>query len=481
MSDAFLTLLGMNLVAAGAVALVMALRAPARRLFGARVAYGLWSLVPLAGLALLLPARVVTVAVPAAAQAAPEMIFDAGTQAASLPAAPGFLPFAAMLWAAGALVSLACLVWRQAEFARAARHGLAGPAVIGLLRPRIVTPFDFGWRYTPREQLVVLAHEATHIARRDTLVNAAVALAACVNWFNPAIHILARYLRIDQELACDAAVIGRFEAMLKTQLDVRPLPVGCYWPAQARHPLAERIRLLSRQGPGLARRRLGTAAVALLGLTAAWSAWAVRPAQVMQVPIALQVGATPPAPMVVAPAPPSPARKADAAVELTPAPVPAAADAPPAEPDIAPLAETATASPEAPPIKMSRIHAVARRSAVEPGSAVRVVATMIDPDGVPLITDLTAFGSQSAYRSGYFRRTAASTRYSPASASRASGSGSPPASTAASSRPPRARSNCATARRATSCWATARWSPSPPPSARKPPKRSPRANAPPAT
>ena len=69
-----------------------------------------------------------------------------------------------------------------------------------------------------------------------------------------------------------------------------------------------------------------------------------------------------------------------------------------------PLADTAAASPEFPPMRMSRIHAVARRSAVEPGSAVRVLATMIDPDGVPLTTDLTAFGSQSAYRSGYFRR-----------------------------------------------------------------------------
>ncbi|HEY0436945.1 MAG TPA: hypothetical protein VGC92_09905, partial [Phenylobacterium sp.] len=41
---------------------------------------------------------------------------------------------------------------------------------------------------------------------------------------------------------------------------------------------------------------------------------------------------------------------------------------------------------------------------VEPGSAVRVVATMTDPDGHPLTTDLTAFGSQSLYRLGYIQR-----------------------------------------------------------------------------
>ena len=54
MSDALLGLLRLNLVVAVAVAVVMALRLPVRRLFGPRVAYGLWSLVPLAGLALAL-------------------------------------------------------------------------------------------------------------------------------------------------------------------------------------------------------------------------------------------------------------------------------------------------------------------------------------------------------------------------------------------------------------------------------------------
>jgi hypothetical protein len=53
-----------------------------------------------------------------------------------------------------------------------------------------------------------------------------------------------------------------------------------------------------------------------------------------------------------------------------------------------------------------RIHAAAGWSAVEPGSAVRVLATMTDPEGIPLVTDLTAFGSQSRYRIGYVERNA---------------------------------------------------------------------------
>jgi hypothetical protein len=57
-----------------------------------------------------------------------------------------------------------------------------------------------------------------------------------------------------------------------------------------------------------------------------------------------------------------------------------------------------------PPFRVSKIRSLARRSTVEPGSAVRVLATMVDPEGRRLTTDLTAFGSQTAYRTGWFER-----------------------------------------------------------------------------
>ena len=72
MTDVLPVLLRVNLALAIAVAGVMLLRLPARRLFGARIAYGLWILPPLAALAMLVPARVVTITVAAtAAEAAP--------------------------------------------------------------------------------------------------------------------------------------------------------------------------------------------------------------------------------------------------------------------------------------------------------------------------------------------------------------------------------------------------------------------------
>ncbi|HEY0437500.1 MAG TPA: M56 family metallopeptidase, partial [Phenylobacterium sp.] len=202
MSDVLPALLRLNLGVAAAVALVLALRLPVRRMFGARVAYGLWALAPLAAAAMLLPARVVTVirAVPTPTAAATNAVWQA-VEPAAAPAGPDLAGLLAALWLAGGVASLAWLAWRQVQFARALRQGRAGPAVVGVLRPRIVTPDDFAARYTPREQSVVLAHEQTHIDRQDSRANALAALARCINWFNPLAHLLAHYLRIDQELA----------------------------------------------------------------------------------------------------------------------------------------------------------------------------------------------------------------------------------------------------------------------------------------
>jgi beta-lactamase regulating signal transducer with metallopeptidase domain len=434
MSDLILLLFRVNLALAAAVLVVMALRLPVRRLFGARIAYGLWGLAPLAVAAMLAPARVVRILEAAPTAPAPTLVVLAPGLKIAQPLdltfdlTPGPDPalILAGLWLAGVLVSLIHLAWRQRQFSRAVAQGTAGPAVVGVLRPRIVTPADFAQRYTPREQQVVLTHEAAHIARQDCRINALVALTRCLGWFNPLVHVMARRLRIDQELACDAAVVAIHptarrsyaEAMLKAQLAARPLPLGCYWPSPAAHPLAERVRLLSRREPGPIVRRLGAASVAVLALAAAGAAWAARPAHVLHVPAAAPVAgpifrpAHSNAVLIV--------RPAAAAVSARPAPAAKSSSQPVISADAtedpqgdisvpAAIAEAARALPFDPTNPGRRIHAVARRSAVTPGYAVRVLATMTDPDGIALTTDLTAYGSQSLWRTGSFWR--AGSRY----------------------------------------------------------------------
>jgi beta-lactamase regulating signal transducer with metallopeptidase domain len=426
-SDALLLIARINLAGAAAVCVVMALRAPVRRLFGAGAAYGLWTLAPLAALAMILPGRVVTLTQAPSSVAASSAAWSEAFAAPAplLPAGPGWPAVLAGLWIAGVLASFAGLAWQQTRFGHAMRAGRGGPAVLGVLKPRIVTPADFASRYTPREQMVVLAHERTHLARHDSRINAAVALVRCALWFNPFVHLLARYLRIDQELACDAAVVAAFpharrayaEALLKTQLAGRPLPLGCYWPAQAAHPLAQRIGLLTLGPPRWPGARLGTGAVALLALAGAWTAWATRPAEIVFAPAPPIATATSPAAtrLAAAPAidPPRPAPSAAtparagrpamkplalAAIDPGPPPAPAAEPDPPFPTEQPRLLPAGLFGPP------RRVSMIADWSSVEPGSAVRVIATMTDPDGVPLTTDLTAFGSQSWYRLGYISR-----------------------------------------------------------------------------
>jgi beta-lactamase regulating signal transducer with metallopeptidase domain len=406
MAEIFTDLLNLNLALAVAVAAVMVLRLPVRRLFGARVAYGLWSLPLLAGMAMLLPARVMTVRIPAtAAVEAGQATVAGGVVLANAPI--DIRPYLAGLWLLGVVASLAWLVWNQVRFAQAAKAGKAGPAVVGVLRPRVVIPDDFEGRYTPREREVVLAHEQTHLKRRDPPVNALVALATCINWFNPAVHVMSRWLRIDQELACDAGVVAAYpkarrayaEAMLKTQLAARPLPLGCHW---ASHPLAQRVKLLSRPTPSRFRRLAGLFCIALLGLGGASAVWASRPPEVVMAIDPPRVVEPPPR----APRPPS-APVAPRAPKAQPhRAVAAPAQVALAEPVLQPVAEPPPVVIQ-PPMQMRRarfVYAIADRSQVQPGSAVQVVASGVAPDGGLLWADFTAFGSQRLYRKGAYER-----------------------------------------------------------------------------
>jgi beta-lactamase regulating signal transducer with metallopeptidase domain len=415
MVDLFFGLVSFNLALAVAVAVVMAVRVPVRRLFGARVAYGLWSLPPLAVLGLLLPARVMKVTVPSLpAQPQPAARETFADAVAASAATFDMRPLLVALWLIGIVASLAWLTWRQVQFARATRAGKAGPAVVGVLRPRLVVPDDFAERYTPREREVVLAHELTHMERRDPPVNALLALLTCVCWFNPAIHVMGRWLRIDQELACDARVVAAYpkarkayaEAMLKTQLAARPLPLGCHWSA---HPLAQRVRLLSRPAPSRARRLAGVALTVVFGAGGAIAVWTVRPPEVALVAEAPAIVAksqppappsprateapTAPRPKVEAPLPKAPAIVAEAALVRTG--------------DEVRVLPTPDVIPAALPLFVRKpriIHAMADRSLVPPGQAVRVLASGVAPDGVPLWSDFTAFGSQRLYRKGAYER-----------------------------------------------------------------------------
>ena len=286
-----------TLAATIATAMVLVLRIPLRRAFGPQVAYAAWALVPAALLIATLPR-------PGAGHAlAPELLavhpglLVAATDAVSASAGAADWRLVVIgIWLIGILASAFWFFIQQRRFVRGLgrlRRDASGawrgdrvpaPAVVGALRPRIVLPSDFETRFGPGEAALVLAHERAHVARGDTRANLVAVALRCLQWFNPLLHVAARSFRLDQELACDAAVVARHPharrryagAMLNVQLAVPGLPVGCHW--QSSQSLKERILMLKQSQPAARRRRLGAVAVCVLVSATSYGAWAFRPA-----------------------------------------------------------------------------------------------------------------------------------------------------------------------------------------------------------
>jgi TonB family protein len=276
------SLIEINVAAGAAILLVLAMRRPMARFFGPHAAYALWAIVPVAMIATFLPERTQETLVADFLIGGLPPAMAALEQASASSWLPGAIGAA---WIVGVVALGALLVKRQRAFMREADIGLAGPAIVGFRHPRIVTPDDFDRRFSAQERKLILTHEQVHLERSDARINALVALLRCAFWFNPLIHVGAKAMRIDQELSCDAEVVERrprvrrayAETLLKTHMTAQALPVGCHWPAEARHPLAERIDLLARK-PASGRRRVAAAVlvVSLVGGTGV-AAWAAQP------------------------------------------------------------------------------------------------------------------------------------------------------------------------------------------------------------
>ncbi len=280
-----------------ATTLVLVLRKPARALFGARAAYALWLLVPVAAIAMLVPASTLEYAIVAAPPAAAT---PGGTPQAALSAAPIAFdpkPWLLALWSAGAAASAAMLAIRQHRFRRElgplqqrgdgtwiSQSEKVGPMLLGAWRGRIVVPRDFDARYSADERDLVLRHERAHLARRDLSANLVAAILRCVHWFNPLLHFAFRRYLLDQELAADALVLvtrptarrAYADAMLKTQCLSLPPPLGCHW--QPAYPLRERIMMLKQPLPGALRYATGVLLAFSIAASTGYAAWASQPA-----------------------------------------------------------------------------------------------------------------------------------------------------------------------------------------------------------
>jgi len=281
-----------------AVVLILLVRVPLRRAFGARAACWAWVLVPLSLVAVLLPRSQESVrALAAVEEWSTTVPVLAGPTREQLPSSALVL----LAWMSGCFAMLCVTGIRQRRFLRSlgllARgddgllrsSAVVSPLVVGAFRPRLIVPVDFEQGHSAILRELMLAHERKHLERGDTRIAAGGALLVCIFWFNPLVYFALRLLREDQEMACDAATLAKSgterrlyaEALIDTQLAGQfgiVLPAGCHW--RSAHPLKARVSMLKNPLPGRARMMAGIATVGLIGTGATMALWAAQPATV---------------------------------------------------------------------------------------------------------------------------------------------------------------------------------------------------------
>lgn len=356
----------------GLIALVLVVRRPVARYFGARTAYALWFL-PL--LRLLMPPVVLEAPAPRPAPAVGDAELIAllealeGGAASAAPAvqAPvvwweGAAPLLAAVWLLGAAIYVGTRLaaYRQLRrdlLADSRTVGIAGkvrlietpatrsPLAFGLLDKVVALPVGFMAHPDRAARDLALEHELAHHRAHDLLANFATLPLFAIHWFNPLSWLGWSAMRRDQEAACDARVVegrGRAErahyATLIAGAAAAPraalaAPMAC--PVLGEKSIIHRLRNLTMTDHSIRRRRLGGALVGLAALALPLTA-SISYAQ-SEAPPAPEAPLAPGAP--IAPAPPA-----------------------------APLAPEAPEAPEAP-------------KAPEPGVAVHRIVVTDDKNG----------------------------------------------------------------------------------------------------
>lgn len=226
------TLIGTSLL----LVIVLALREPVARTFGARVAYLLW-LAPALRLVLppvpesWLPSAVapvddivVTIAGAPEVSAVPAAEVAGAVTPAVLAAPVDWAAVLLAVWLGGAVLFFLFHALSYLRFTRAvmtdarplyrergidvAESGrVSAPIAFGLAHPAVVLPANFDQRFDALEQRLAVAHEIAHHRRGDVAVNFVALAVLALFWWNPLAHFAHAMFRLDQEAACDDTVL----------------------------------------------------------------------------------------------------------------------------------------------------------------------------------------------------------------------------------------------------------------------------------
>jgi hypothetical protein len=190
----------------------------------------------------------------------------------------GLASAAVLLWIAA---MTAVLAYRRRRWTRGAAVGVpvmfapdTGPAVVGLLRGRIVLP-AWAREAEPRVLETMVAHEREHLRAGDhRLLALGLLVVAAMPW-HPAAWWMLRRLRLAVEVDCDARVIRRADVhaygrvLLEVGQRAGRLPLGAAALSQPVSFLERRIRIMTSPRVRFPRLRAGAMAVTASALVLA--------------------------------------------------------------------------------------------------------------------------------------------------------------------------------------------------------------------
>ncbi|MFN3475674.1 MAG: M56 family metallopeptidase [Blastomonas sp.] len=341
-------------VTAALMALVLVLRRPVARYFGAEIAYLLWA-IPLARLFMPPVTQTIKVPVSAAAGDAPSgsaaMAMPVGDMAGSANAMPeealvssllldaDWFTIGVTVWLCGAAIFLiaqlsaylqnrrellddAVEVSRIDDIRVIEIAGISGPFAFGLWRRYIALPIGFTQAYNPMERELALAHERSHHRAGDLWANFAALAMLSLHWFNPVAWMAWRAFRFDQEAACDARVLRRRSAPERAAY-ARAIAKAATGqtlafasPLNPKTKIVQRLKIMKQKDTTRTRKWLGgtligSGLVTAMAMTATVS-YAIQPVEEPRAPDAPLVPAAPDAPW--APAAPAVPEAPDAPI-----------------------------------------------------------------------------------------------------------------------------------------------------------------------